>query len=113
MELKKLYEANKWWDDRKFQLHWHKLEWVYPESTPKRDKPYSVSSKSFTLIKMTEQLILLAILNLKNYISMIFLRKQMNEEMEAELTEMDSRTDNFEVFEDASVDEAFTIDLRK
>ena len=43
---KKLYESNKWWNDWKFQLHWHKLEWVDPKSTPKRDKPYSVSSKT-------------------------------------------------------------------
>ena len=37
----------------------------------------------------------------------------MNEEMEAELTEMDSRPENLVVFEDASVDEAIPIDLRK
>ena len=33
--------------------------------------------------------------------------------MEAELTEMDSRTDNLAVSEDATVDEAIQIDLRK
>ena len=37
----------------------------------------------------------------------------MNEEMEAELTKMDSRLDNLAVSEDASVDEAVPIDLRK
>ena len=37
----------------------------------------------------------------------------MNEEMEAELTEMDSRTDNLAVFEDANVDGAIPIDLIK
>ena len=37
----------------------------------------------------------------------------MNEEMEAELTKMDSRPDNLAVSEDASVDEAVPIDLRK
>ena len=37
----------------------------------------------------------------------------MNEEMEAELTKMDPRPDNLEVYEDASVDEAVPIDLRK
>ena len=37
----------------------------------------------------------------------------MNEEMEAELTEMDSRTDNLQVTEEAKVDEAIQIDLRK
>ena len=34
----KLYEANKWWNYCKFQLHWHKLEWVDPKYTPKRGK---------------------------------------------------------------------------
>ena len=33
--------------------------------------------------------------------------------MEAELTEMDSRTDNLAVTEEANVDEAITIDLKK
>ena len=37
----------------------------------------------------------------------------MNEEMEAELTKTDSRPDNLAVSEDASVDEAVSIDLRK
>ena len=32
MKLKKLYEANQWWNDWKFQLHWNKLEWVNPRS---------------------------------------------------------------------------------
>ena len=36
----------------------------------------------------------------------------MNESMEAELIEMDSRPDSLEVSEDASVDEAIPIDLR-
>ena len=51
---KKLYESNKCWNDWRFQLHWHKLEWVDTKSTPKRDKTYYVSQKSFTLIKMIE-----------------------------------------------------------
>ena len=37
----------------------------------------------------------------------------MNEEMEAELTEMDSRPENLAVSEDENVDEATPIDLRK
>ena len=37
----------------------------------------------------------------------------MNEEMEAELTKLDSRPDNLAVSEDASVDEAVPIDIRK
>ena len=50
-EIKKLYEANKWWNDWIFQLHWNKLEWVDPKSLMKRDKSYSVSSKNIYLDK--------------------------------------------------------------
>ena len=41
---KKLYEANKWWNDWKSQLHWNNLEWVDPKYNPKRVKPLSVLS---------------------------------------------------------------------
>ena len=44
---RKLYESNRWWNDWNFQLHWNMLEWVDPKSTPKRVKPFSVSSKTF------------------------------------------------------------------
>ena len=37
----------------------------------------------------------------------------MNEAMEDEMTEMDSRTDNLAVTEEANVDEAISIDLKK
>ena len=59
----KLFQSNMWWNDWKFQLHWNMLEWVDPKSTSKRVKPFSVSSKSYILIIMIEQLILLVILN--------------------------------------------------
>ena len=42
---KKIFQSNRWWNYWRFQLHWNKLEWVDPKSTPKRVKPYSVSSK--------------------------------------------------------------------
>ena len=48
---KKLYEANMWWNDWIFQLHWNKLEWVDPKSNPKIVEPYSVSSKTFYISK--------------------------------------------------------------
>ena len=48
---KKLYEYNRWWNDWKIQLHWNNLEWVDPKSTPKRVKPFSVSSKRFYISK--------------------------------------------------------------
>ena len=44
-QIKKLYEANKWWNDWKLKLHWNKLELVNPKTLIERDKPYSVSSK--------------------------------------------------------------------
>ena len=44
---KKLYEANRWWNDWRFQLHWNKLEWVYPKSNPKIVKHFFVSSKKY------------------------------------------------------------------
>ena len=40
---KKIYEANRWWNDWRFQLHWNNLEWVDPKSNPKRVKSFSVS----------------------------------------------------------------------
>ena len=43
----KLFEANRWWNDWKLQLYCNKLEWVDPKSTPKRVKPFYVSSKKF------------------------------------------------------------------
>ena len=46
-----------WWNDWKFQLHWNTLEWVDPKTTPKRVKPFSVSSNFSILIIMIEQLI--------------------------------------------------------
>ena len=45
--IKNIYEANRHWNDCKFQLHWNKLEWVNPRSKDKRTQPYSVSSKKF------------------------------------------------------------------
>ena len=60
---KEFFVSNMWWNDWKFQLHWNKLEWVDPISTPKRVKTFSVSAKIYILVKMIEQLILLVILN--------------------------------------------------
>ena len=42
---KELFVSNMWWNDWKFQLHWNMIEWVDPKTTPKRVKPFSVSSK--------------------------------------------------------------------
>ena len=71
----KLFQSNRWWNDWEFQLHWNVLESVDPKSTPKRVKPFSVSSKSSILIIMIELLILLVILNQLHWILLIFIRK--------------------------------------
>ena len=39
MKIEKLYEANRYWNDWKFQLHWHKLEWVNPKIKIKGGNP--------------------------------------------------------------------------
>ena len=59
---KKQYEANKWWNDCKLQLYWHKLEWVDPKYNPKRVKPFSVSWKKFYIDKSDRTYHFLAIL---------------------------------------------------
>ena len=38
-KLKKLYEVNSWWNDWKFHLHWHKLEWFNPRIKIKSKNP--------------------------------------------------------------------------
>ena len=47
-EIKKVYKANKWWNEWRFQLNWNNLEYVNTKSINKRDNFHSVSSKSFT-----------------------------------------------------------------
>ena len=95
-------------------MHWNKLEWVDPKYTPKRVKPFSVSSKKFYISKNDRTAHFVGHSKLKELdIDDFYKRKQMNEEMEAELTEMDSRTDNLAVSEDANFDEAIPIHLRK
>ena len=47
------------------------------------------------------------------YIDDFYKRKQMNEKMEAELTEMDSIPDHLAVSEDESVDKAVPTHIRK
>ena len=44
-EIKKLYEANKWFKYWIFQLHRNKLEWFNTRSQTKRNKNFAVSSK--------------------------------------------------------------------
>ena len=43
---RKLTEANKYWIDWKFQIHYNKLEWVNPRIHDERKNPFCVSSKN-------------------------------------------------------------------
>ena len=79
---KKLYEANKQWNDWIFQLRWKKLEWVDPKYNPKRVKPLSVSSKTFYIDKSDRTAHFVGHYVLKELdINDYYKRKQMNEEM--------------------------------
>ena len=40
---RKLTEANQYWNDWKFQIHWNKIEWVNPRSHDGKN-PFWVSS---------------------------------------------------------------------
>ena len=95
-------------------MHWNKLEWVDPKSTPKRVMAYSVSSKSSRLIIIIEQLILLVILNLKELdVDDFYKCKQTNEEREAEMNEMDVKHGKKAYSDHAKVDEEIPIQIRK
>ena len=95
-------------------MYWHKLEWVDPKYNPKRVKPFSVSSKKFYISKNDRKAHFVGHSRLKELdIDDFYKRKQMNEEMEAELTEMDSIPDHLAVSEDESVDESVPINIIK
>ena len=97
-----------------FQLHWNKLEWVDPKSTPKRVKPFSVYSKKLYINKTDRAAHFVGHSKLKELdIGDFYKRKQMNEEMETEMTEMDSIPDHLVVSEDEGADESVPINIRK
>ena len=96
-------------------MHWLKLEWVDPRSKIKRKKPYSVSSNKLYLNKCDRTSHCFGHSALKKIDTIYFFeRKQMIEDMEAELTklsEINSKTDNLALTEEAYVDEAIPIYL--
>ena len=108
------YESNRWWNDWKFQLHWNKLEWVDTKSTPKRVKPYSVSSKKLYISNNDRTAHFVGRSKLKEWdIDDFYKRKQKNEDMEAEMKEMDIKQGKKAYSEDDNVDEAIPIQIRK
>ena len=76
---KKLYEANRWRNYRRFQQHWNKLEWVDPKYNPKIFKPFSFSSKNIYINKKDRKAHFVGHSRLKElYIDDFYERKQMN-----------------------------------
>ena len=76
----KLCEANRWWNDWNFQLHWNNLELVDPTYNHKRVKPYSVSSKKFYISRIDRKAHFVGHSRLKELdIDDFYKRKQMNE----------------------------------
>ena len=88
-----------------------------PKSLNKRYKPYSVSSKKCHINKNDRTAHWVGHSQLKElYIIDLFKIKQVNEEMEAELTElseMKAKTDHLAVTEEANVDESIPIHNKK
>ena len=102
-----LFQSNRWWNDCKFQLHWNTLEWVDPKSTPKRVKPFSVSSKEFYINNNDRTAHFVGHSKLNPLDILGFLkRKQTNENMESEMKEMDVKQGKNAFSEDDNFDEA-------
>ena len=95
-------------------MHCNKLEWVDPKSTSKRVKPYSVSSKKLYISNNDRTAHFVGHSKLKELdIDNFYKRKQMNEEMEAEMNEIDVKHGKKAYSEDANVDEAIPIQIMK
>ena len=76
---KKLYESNRWCNDRRLQFHWNKLEWVDPKYIPKVFKPFSVSSKNLYISRNDRTYHFVGHSKLKELgIDDFYKRKQMN-----------------------------------
>ena len=43
---RKIHEANQYWNDWEFQIHWNKLDWLNPRSRDKQKNSFCVSSKN-------------------------------------------------------------------
>ena len=100
-----MYQSNRWWNDWKLQLHLNNLEWFNPKSTSKRVKPFSVPSKEFYISKNDRTAHFVGCSQLKELdIDYFYKRKQMNEEMEAEMVKMDLTPDHLADSKDEGAD---------
>ena len=90
------------------------LEWVDPKSTPKRVKPFSVSSKNLYINNNDRTAHFVGHSKLKELdIVDFYKRKQTNENMEAEMKEMDVKQGKNAYSEYDNFDEAIPIQIGK
>ena len=109
-----LFKSNMWWNDWKFQLHWNMLEWVNLKSTPKRDKPFSVSSNKFYInnIDRTSHFVGHSELGPLDYAD-FYERKNVNENMENEMKEIEEKIVENPNKDDVNFYEAIPLQNRK
>ena len=90
------------------------LEWVDPKSTPKRVKPFSISSKKLCINNndRTAHFVGHSKLTPLDIVGFYF-KKQINENMGAEMKEMDEKLGKNDFSEDDNFDEAIPIQIRK
>ena len=94
-----------WWNDWRFQLHWNMLECVDPKTTPKRVKPFSVSSKTLYIDNNDRTAHCVGHYKLTPlYIVDFYKRKQTNENMETEMKEMNDTLGKNTFLEDDNFD---------
>ena len=103
-----------WWNDWKLQLHWNMLEWVNPKSTTKRVKPFSVSSNDFYINNndRTAHFVGHSKLTPLDYVD-FYERKDVNENMENEMKEINEKIVEKPYKDDVNFDEATPIQIRK
>ena len=111
---KELFVSNMCWNDWKFQLHWNMLEWVNPKSTTKRDKPFSVYSKKFYINNnyRTAHFVGHSKLTPLDIVD-FYERKDINENMENEMKEINEKIAENPYKDDVNFDEAIPMQIRK
>ena len=95
------------------QLHWNMLEWVDPKSTPKRVKPFSVSSKKFYINNNDRTALIVGHSKLTPLDIVDFIKKQINERLETEMKETDEKLGKNAFLEDDNFDEVIPIQIIK
>ena len=102
-----------WWNDWKFQLHWNMLEWVNSKSRTKRVKHFSVSSNKFYINNndRTAHFVGHSKLAPLDYVD-FYERKDINENMENEMKEINQKIAEKPYKDDVNFDEAIPMKIR-